>query len=97
MDIDTFAYETFNRPIPWDPPRESRSPRFGDQTHTKIDEVMSAETIRKRDAILKLLGKQRPDLQKVTVDFKELVKHRASYFQADPIVCALGSVNESIA
>ena len=95
MDIEKFASETFNKPIPWDPNLKPAPPLSEGEQGQGLDAVMSDATIRQRNAVLDLLARKSPFVVN-EVDLTELVKHRKSYFQADPTIARLGSLNESI-
>jgi len=97
MAIEKFAYETFNKPIPWDPGLKPAAAFSADEVRGEgLDTVMSEKTTSKRNAVLDVLARQSPfDLNRVNL--AELVKNRESYFQADPTISRLGSRNESIA
>ena len=96
MDIEKFAFETFNKPIPWDPTLKPAPPLAdGEVRGDSLSTVMSVNTTNSRNAVLDVLARQSPfTLNKV--DLTELVKNRESYFQADPALARLGSLNESI-
>ena len=95
MDIEKFASETFNKPIPWDPNLKPAPPLSEGEQGQGLDAVMSDATIRQRNAVLDLLARKSPFVVN-EVDLTQLVKHRKSYFQADPTIARLGSLNESI-
>ena len=95
MDIEKFAYETFNKPIPWDANLKPAPPLSAGEQSQGLDTVMSDATIQLRNAVLDVLTRQSPFVLN-KVDLSQLVKHRESYFQADPTIARLGSLNESI-
>ena len=87
--------ETFNKPIPWDPNLKPAPPLSEGEQGPGLEAVMSDATIRQRNAVLDLLARKSPFVVN-EVDLTELVKRRKSYFQADPTIARLGSLNESI-
>jgi len=96
IDIEKFKYETFDKPIPWEaslaPPEDFSSGETGIEVfHT----AMSVKTKGRRKAVRDILVAQSPFLNEV--DLTKLAENPESYFQADPIICRLGSRNESIA
>ena len=95
MDIEKFAFETFNKTIPWDPNLKPAPPLAEGEQGQGLDAVMAEATVRQRDAVLDVLKRQSPFVVNA-VDLTQLVKHRKSYFQADPTIARLGSLNESI-
>jgi hypothetical protein len=97
IDIEKFAYETFEKPIPWDASPKPPRPFSADEIRGEsIDTVMSDKTSNNRDEVLKVLAGRSPFVLN-KVDLTEFVKKRESYFQADPTVCRLGSLTEGIA
>jgi hypothetical protein len=88
MAIEKFAYETFNKPIPWDDQlkvAETIAANERKEIWTVMDDVSSP----RRNAVLAVLARESPfDLNKVNLD--ELAEARESYFQADPEICRLG-------
>lgn len=88
MAIEKFAYETFDKPIPWDDQlkvAETIAANERKEIWTVMDDVSSP----RRNAVLAVLARESPfDLNKVNLD--ELAEARESYFQADPEICRLG-------
>ena len=97
IEIEKFAYETFNKPIPWDPSLKPAAIFSADEIRGEgLNTVMSNQTTRRRDAVLDVLARQSPFALN-RVDLAEFVKRRDFYFQADPTLARVGSLNESIA
>jgi hypothetical protein len=97
MAITTFAYETFNKPIPWNDKLKVEE-TIAAEKRKEIWTVMDDASRQARNAVLAVLAKGSPfDLN--TTDLTELAKAtdpgepgklRQSYFQADPEICQLG-------
>jgi hypothetical protein len=97
MQIQKFAYETSNKSIPWDRSLKPPATFSSDQIQGEsIDTVMSATTVSQRSAVLAVIGRGSPFVLN-PVDLTELQRQRQTYFQADPVLCGLGSVDEGIA
>jgi hypothetical protein len=97
MAIATFAYETFNKPIPWNAKLKVAKTIAGDD-RKGIWTVMDDTSRQRRNAVLAVLAKGSPFILNAT-DLTELAKAadpqgpakvRQSYFQADPEICQLG-------
>jgi hypothetical protein len=88
MAIEKFAYETLDKPIPWDD-QLSVAETIAANERKEIWAVMDDVSTPRRNAVLAVLARESPfDLNKVNLD--ELGKARESYFQADPEICRLG-------
>jgi hypothetical protein len=88
MAIEKFAYETLDKPIPWDD-QLSVAETIAANERKEIWAVMDDVSTPRRNAVLAVLARESPfDLNKVNLD--ELGKARESYFQADPKICRLG-------
>jgi len=88
MAIEKFAYETFNKPIPWDD-QLLVAGTIAATERKQIWTVMDDVSTQRRDAVLAVLAVESPfDLNKVALD--GLAKDGESYFQADPKICRLG-------
>jgi hypothetical protein len=88
MAIEKFAYETFDKPIPWDDQLKVAETIAANE-RKEIWAVMDDVSTPRRNAVLAVLARGSPfDLNKVNLD--ELAEARESYFQADPEICRLG-------
>jgi hypothetical protein len=88
MAIEKFAYETFDKPIPWDDQLKVAETIAANE-RKEIWAVMDDVSTPRRNAVLAVLARESPfDLNKVNLD--ELGKARESYFQANPEICRLG-------
>jgi hypothetical protein len=88
MAIEKFAYETFDKPIPWDDQLKVAETIAANE-RKEIWAVMDDVSTPRRNAVLAVLARESPfDLNKVNLD--ELAEARESYFQADPEICRLG-------
>jgi hypothetical protein len=88
MAIEKFAYETLDKPIPWDDQLKVAETIAANE-RKEIWAVMDDVSTPRRNAVLAVLARESPfDLNKVNLD--ELAEARESYFQADPEICRLG-------
>jgi hypothetical protein len=89
MAIEKFAYETFNRPIPWnDQLKVAETIAANDRK--EIGTVMDRASTQNRDAMRAVLARKSP-FALHTVDLTRLSQAGESYFQANPAICRLGS------
>lgn len=88
MAIEKFAYETFDKPIPWDDQLKVAETIAANE-RKEIWTVMDDVSTPRRNAVLAVLARESPfDLNRVNLD--GLGKARESYFQANPEICRLG-------
>jgi hypothetical protein len=96
MDIEKFAYEVINKPIPWDPKLIPSQNFDSGETHDEtLATIMSDRTKDNRNAVLAVLAVNNP-FPLNQVDLTRLENEIGSYFQADPVLCRVGSVDEGI-
>jgi len=86
MAIEKFAYEAFEKPIPW---KHDLRPAETIEEKKGVETIMDPGTIAKRNAVLHVLARQSP-FELNTVDLGILAKTHDSHFQADPEIRALG-------
>ncbi len=92
MLIEKFAYETFDKPIPWDSTLKPALPLSAKEYMT-IAAVMGEDTQKSRNAVLAVLAQESPFvLNEVNLDrlVEAVGKPDGSYFQADPEICRVG-------
>lgn len=88
MAIEKFAYETFNKPIPWDDQLKVAETIAANE-RKEIWAVMDDVSTPRRNAVLAVLARESPfDLNRVNLD--GLAEARESYFQVNPEICRLG-------
>ena len=88
MAIDKFAYDTFNKPVPWDDQLKVAG-TIAAEDRKEIWTVMDDVSTQKRNEVLAVLAVEAPfELNKVALH--GLAMDGESYFQADPQLCRLG-------
>jgi hypothetical protein len=89
MALEKFAYETFNKPIPWNDQLKVAE-TLAENERKEIWTVMDRVSAQSRNAVLAVLARESPFVLN-NADLNELSKAGESYFQADPEISRLGS------